>query len=149
MQNPSESVNFKQDEGFPVQNAQKKVPNKKAAVPAAQQPLKSHFSFVSFASLAQERRQGLAFLAPLVIFRSGGKFHVTGGVQGSFHGILHHADDEADTDHLHGDIIGDAKQGAGHGDQQRRRHPERSSPKEGWRRAGTPECPAYWPQPAS
>ena len=34
MQNPSESVNFKQDEGFPVQNAQKKVPNKKAAVPA-------------------------------------------------------------------------------------------------------------------
>ena len=113
MQNPSESVNFKQDEGFPVQNAQKKVPNKKAAVPAAQQPLKSHFSFVGFASLAQERRQGLALLAPLVIFRSGGKFHVTGGVQGSFHGILHHADDKADTDHLHGDIIGDAEQAAG------------------------------------
>jgi len=36
VQNPSESVNFKQGEGFPVQNAQKKVPNKKAAVPAAQ-----------------------------------------------------------------------------------------------------------------
>ena len=53
-----------------------------------------------------------------MIFRSGGKFHVTGGVQGSFHGILHHANDKADTDHLHGDIIGDAKQGAGHGDQQ-------------------------------
>ena len=35
MQNPSESVNFQQGEGFPVQNAQKKVPNKKAAVPAA------------------------------------------------------------------------------------------------------------------
>jgi len=34
MQNPSESVNFQQGEGFPVQNAQKKVPNKKAAVPA-------------------------------------------------------------------------------------------------------------------
>ena len=33
MQNPSESVNFQQGEGFPVQNAQKKVPNKKAAVP--------------------------------------------------------------------------------------------------------------------
>ena len=118
MQNPSESVNFQQDEVLPVQNAQKKVPNKKAAVPAAQQPLKSHFSFVGFASLAQERRQGLSLLAPLVIFRSGGKFHVTGGVQGSFHGILHHADDKADTDHLHGDIIGDAEQGAGHGDQQ-------------------------------
>ena len=29
MQNPSESVNFQQDEGFPVQNAQKKVPSKK------------------------------------------------------------------------------------------------------------------------
>lgn len=38
MQNPSESVNFKQDEGFPVQNAQKKVPNKKAAVPADMNP---------------------------------------------------------------------------------------------------------------
>ena len=29
MQSPSESVNFQQGEGFPVQNAQKKVPNKK------------------------------------------------------------------------------------------------------------------------
>ena len=107
MQNPSESVNFKQDEGFPVQNAQKKVPNKKATVPAAQQPLKSHFSF---ASLAQERRQGLALLAPLVIFRSGGKFHVTGGVQRSLDGVLNDADDETDADDLHSDIIGDAEQ---------------------------------------
>ena len=45
MQSPSESVNSQQDEGFPVQNAQKKVPDKKAAVPAAQQPLKSYFSY--------------------------------------------------------------------------------------------------------
>ena len=67
MQNPSESVNFQQGEGFPVQNAQKKVPNKKAAVPAAQQPLKSRFSF---ASLAQERRQGLALLAPCLLYTS-------------------------------------------------------------------------------
>ena len=29
MQNPSESVNFKQDEGFPVQNAQKKFQTKR------------------------------------------------------------------------------------------------------------------------
>ena len=49
MQNPSESVNFKQGEGFPMQNAQKKVPNKKAAVPAAQHPMKSQYSIVSFA----------------------------------------------------------------------------------------------------
>ena len=91
-----------------MQNAQKKVPNKKAAVPAAQQPLKSHFSF---ASLAQERRQGLALPAPLVIFRSGGKFHVTGGVQRSLNGVLNNANDEANADDLHGNIIGDSEKG--------------------------------------
>ena len=49
-----------------------------------------------------------------------GELHVAGGVQRSLHRVLDHADDEADTDHLHGHIVGDAKQGAGHGDEQQR-----------------------------
>ena len=53
-----------------------------------------------------------------MILGGGGKLHVTGRVQGRLHRVLHHADDEADTHHLHGNIIGDAEQGAGHGDQQ-------------------------------
>ena len=61
----------------------------------------------------EELRQGLALLEPLVILGGGGKLHVTGRVQGRLHRVLHHADDEADTYHLHGNIIGDAEQGAG------------------------------------
>ena len=61
--------------------------------------------------LAEEVRQGLALLAPLVIFRSGGKFHVTGGVQRSLNGVLNNANDEANADNLHGNIIGDSEKG--------------------------------------
>ena len=62
---------------------------------------------------AQELRQGLARLAPLVILGGGGELDVTGRVQGRFHGVLHDADDEADADDLHGDVVRDAEQGAG------------------------------------
>ena len=55
-----------------------------------------------------------------MILSGGGELHVAGGVQCSLHRVLDHADDEADTDHLHGHIVGDAKQGAGHGDEQQR-----------------------------
>ena len=53
-----------------------------------------------------------------MVLGGGGELHVTGRVQGSLNRVLHHADDEADAHHLHGDIVGNAEQGAGHGDQQ-------------------------------
>ena len=55
---------------------------------------------------------------PLPEFRGGGKQHVAGGVDRRFTGILNDADDEAHRHDLHGDIIIDAKHGAGHRDQQ-------------------------------
>ena len=59
-----------------------------------------------------------AVLDPLPEFRGGGKQHVAGGVDRRFTGILNDADDEAHRHDLHGDIIIDAKHGAGHRDQQ-------------------------------
>ena len=53
-----------------------------------------------------------------MILGGGGKFHVTGRVQRGLYRVLHHADDEAHAHHLHGDVVGDAEQRAGHGDQQ-------------------------------
>ena len=41
-------------------------------------------------------------------------------VEGRFGRVLEDADDEADADDLHGDIIGDTEEAAGHGDQQQR-----------------------------
>ena len=55
-----------------------------------------------------------------MVFGGGGKFHVTGGVQRSLNGVLNNANDEANADDLHGNIIGNAKQRAGHGDEQQR-----------------------------
>ena len=39
-------------------------------------------------------------------------------VEGRFRRVLEDADDEADADNLHGNIIGDAEEAAGHGDEQ-------------------------------
>lgn len=39
-------------------------------------------------------------------------------VEGRFCRVLEDTDDEADADNLHGNIIGDAEEAAGHGDQQ-------------------------------
>ena len=55
-----------------------------------------------------------------MVFGGSGKFHVTGGVQRSLNGVLNNANDEANADDLHGNIIGNAKQRAGHGDEQQR-----------------------------
>ena len=55
-----------------------------------------------------------------MVFGGGGKFHITGGVQRSLNGVLNNANDEANADDLHGNIIGNAKQRAGHGDEQQR-----------------------------
>ena len=55
-----------------------------------------------------------------MVFGGGGKFHVTGGVQRSLNGVLNNANDEANANNLHGNIIGNAKQRAGHGDEQQR-----------------------------
>ena len=62
-----------------------------------------------FYASAQKFRQGFAVFQPLVILGGGGKFHVTGGVQRRFHGILNHTDDKPNADHLHGNVIGNAK----------------------------------------
>ena len=53
-----------------------------------------------------------------MIFGGRRKLHIGSGIQAGLHRILNNANDEADTHHLHGDIVGDAEQGAGHGDQQ-------------------------------
>ena len=62
----------------------------------------------------------LAGLAPLLELRDGGEQRIGRGVDGGLDGVLNDADDEADADDLHGDVIGDAEQGAGHGDEQQR-----------------------------
>ena len=51
-------------------------------------------------------------------FRRGGEEDVAGAVQRRFAGVLQDADDEADADDLHGDVVVDAEGGAGHRDQQ-------------------------------
>ena len=58
---------------------------------------------------AHESRQRFVLFEPLVVFGGGGKFHVTGGVQRSLNGVLNNANDEANADDLHGNIIGNAK----------------------------------------
>ena len=61
-------------------------------------------------SAAEELRQGLAVLAPLVILGRGSEFHVARGVQRGFDRVLNDADDEADADDLHGNIVRNAEQ---------------------------------------
>ena len=55
-----------------------------------------------------------------MIFGGRRKLHVGSGIQAGLHGILDDADDEADTHHLHGDVIADAEQRAGHWNKQQR-----------------------------
>ena len=62
----------------------------------------------------------LAGFAPLLELRNGGEQRVGRGIDGGLNGVLNDADDEADADDLHGNIVGDAEQGAGHGDEQQR-----------------------------
>ena len=62
----------------------------------------------------------LAGLAPLLELRDGGEQRIGRGVDGSLERVLNDADDETDADDLHGDVVGDAEQGAGHGDEQQR-----------------------------
>ena len=54
-----------------------------------------------------------SFFSPLPKLCRCGKQKITGRVECCLDGILHHADDKSDTDDLHGNIAGDAKQGAG------------------------------------
>ena len=70
-----------------------------------------------------------AFFRPLGEFCRGGEKHVTGTVQRRLAGILQDADDEADADDLHGDVVVDAEGGAGHRDQEERaaRHARRAA----------------------
>ena len=55
-----------------------------------------------------------------MVFGGGRELHIGRGVQAGFHGILDDADDEADAHHLHGDVVADAEQRAGHRDEQQR-----------------------------
>lgn len=54
-------------------------------------------------------RMLFAFLA-VVEFGGGGEEGVAAAVEGRFDTVLHHADDEADGDGLHCDIVGDAEE---------------------------------------
>ena len=57
----------------------------------------------------------LALLDELAVLGGGREHHVGRGVQARLAGILDNADDEADADNLHGDIVADAEQRAAHG----------------------------------
>src|SRR5690606_4847639 len=50
----------------------------------------------------------------------GGEQRVGGRVQGGLGGVLHHAHDEADRNHLHGQVRGNAEQPGGQRDEQQR-----------------------------
>ena len=52
-----------------------------------------------------------------MIFSGCRENNIACGVESCFDGILNYADDEADADDLHSDVIGDAKQRAGHRDE--------------------------------
>lgn len=62
----------------------------------------------------------LAGLAPLLELSNSGEQRVRGGVDGGLDGVLNDADDEADADDLHRNIVGDAEQRTCHGDEQQR-----------------------------
>ena len=69
-----------------------------------------------FTSVSSE----VEFLAPLHLLTElsrSRKHNITGRVQSRLNGILDDADDKTNADDLHGDIVGNAEQGAGHGDQ--------------------------------
>ena len=53
-----------------------------------------------------------------MVFGDGGEESVGGRVEGGFDGVLDDADDEADGDGLHGDVVADAEEGAGHRDEE-------------------------------
>ena len=53
-----------------------------------------------------------------MIFRRGSEESIGAGVEGRLDRVLHDADDEADTDGLHGHVAIDAEQGAGYRDEQ-------------------------------
>ena len=69
---------------------------------------------------AEEFRQGLALLEPLVILSRRGELDVARRVERGLDRVLNDADDEADTDDLHRDVVRDAEQRARHRDQQQR-----------------------------
>ena len=54
----------------------------------------------------------------VVEFGGGGEEGVAAGVECRLDRILYHADDKADGHSLHGHIVADAEEGAGHGDEQ-------------------------------
>ena len=61
----------------------------------------------------------MALVFPAVVeLGDGGEEGVAGGVESGFDGVLDYADDEADGDRLHGDVVGDAEEGAGHRDEE-------------------------------
>ena len=60
----------------------------------------------------------LAIVDTLLELSSSGIENIAGGVQSSLNGVLNNADDEADCYDLHGDIIGDTEEGAGHRDEE-------------------------------
>ena len=60
----------------------------------------------------------LQALLAVVVLGGGGEEGVAAAVEGRLDGVLHHADDEAYGDGLHGHVVADAEEGAGHGDEQ-------------------------------
>ena len=60
------------------------------------------------------------FFLPIIILRRGSEKHVATAVEGSLDRVLHHTNDEAYGDCLHGHIIADAEERAGHGNKHQR-----------------------------
>ena len=69
---------------------------------------------------AEEFRQGLALLEPLVILGRRGELDVARRVERSLDRVLNDADGKADADDLHRDVVRDAEQRARHRDEQQR-----------------------------
>ena len=78
----------------------------------------SHGFHRRYRSAAQEVGQGLALLLPLVVLGGGGKEDVARGVQSGLQAVLDDAHDKAHAHHLHGNVVGNAEEGAGHGNQE-------------------------------
>ena len=57
-------------------------------------------------------------LFAVVVLGGGGEEGVAAAVEGRLDAVLHHADDEAYGDGLHGHVVADAEEGACHGDEQ-------------------------------
>ena len=60
----------------------------------------------------------LASLSHVAEFRSSGKHNVGSRIQGSLAGVLNNADDEANADNLHRDVVRNAEQRASQGNKQ-------------------------------